>query len=140
MHPLFSLLLQPSISKAVFVLFFVVHVLLMLSILKYSFYLYHCDFCCFVTNLWVSVTCNCLFLHHQAKASLLSSFSPIPLQPKGLAHRYEEMGRRKKTQDEKAQAAQESEFDDNMTGADDSIVLKRIKDYTIALYNEQVDI
>jgi hypothetical protein len=49
------------------------------------------------------------------------------------------MGPRKKTQEEKAQAARENGFDDDMTDVDDSIVLRRIEDYTQESYNEQMD-
>jgi hypothetical protein len=49
------------------------------------------------------------------------------------------MGPRKRSQEEKAQVAQENGFDDDMSDVDDSIVLRKIEDYTEELYNEQMD-
>jgi hypothetical protein len=60
----------------------------------------------------------------------------------GLVRRYEEhtkMGSRKRTQEEKAQAARENGFDSDMSDVDDSIVLRKIEEYTQELYNEQMD-
>jgi hypothetical protein len=125
------------------VLFFAVHVLLKLSILKYSFYPHHRDFCYFDANLRVSVTCNCLPVQYRGRASLLSSFSPLFSQPQDLlfasTRNTQKMGPRKRTQEEKAKAAQENGFDNDMTTIDDRLVLKEVLPYTKGLYNEQMD-
>ena len=49
------------------------------------------------------------------------------------------MGSKKRTQEEKGKAARKNEFDNDMTGIDDRLVLKELLPYTKGLYNEQMN-
>ncbi|KAF8847233.1 hypothetical protein BDZ45DRAFT_755127 [Acephala macrosclerotiorum] len=110
------------------VLFSAVYVLLNLSFLNYSSYLYRRDFCYFVPNLRANMTCNFLLLNYLAISCSYTTEAKLPFSE------YTRNGPK-----EKAKAVRENGFNDDMTGIDDRLTLKELLPYTKGLYNEQID-